>query len=268
MRCHWTPSWPGWLAHVRSGGVEEIRLGPLSRGEVAELIAALVGGEPPGRFADDLFARAEGNPFFTEQLVATALAGSVGNVLRPPSLLPERLAELLTARANGCGSTARAVLAGLAVAGRPLTEALLSEVAGLGSEAVREGLRELLARLLAASTSDGAYRPRHALLAEAVAAGLLPGERLVLHERTARALDAAGDEMLAAEVARHWAAADRAAEELPARVAAAGAAERVFGYAEAAVHLRRAIELCQATPDPASWPRRRTLTCRGCMCGR
>ena len=242
----------GWLAHVRSGGVEEIRLGPLTQGEVAELIAALVGGEPPARFADDLFARAEGNPFFTEQLVATALAGSVGEVLRPPSLLPERLAELLTARASGCGSGARAVLAALAVAGRPLTEAPLAQVAGLESEAVREGLRELLARLLAASTSDGAYRPRHALLAEAVAAGLLPGERLVLHERTARALDAAGDEMLAAEVARHWAAADRAAEELPARVAAAGAAERVFGYAEAAVHLKRAIELCQAAPDPAS----------------
>ena len=241
----------GWLAHVRSGGVEEIRLGPLSRGEAARQIAALVGGEPPGRFADDLFARAEGNPFFTEQLVATALAGST-DVLRPPSLLPERLAELLTARASGCGSAARAVLAGLAVAGRPLTESMLSEVAGLGSEVVREGLRELVARLLAASTSDGAYRPRHALLAEAVAAGLLPGERVVLHERTARALAATGDEMLAAEVARHWAAAGRAAEELPARVAAAGAAERVFGYAEAAVHLQRAIELCLAAPTGGS----------------
>jgi hypothetical protein len=175
----------GWLTHVRSGGVEEIRLGPLSRGEAAQLIAALVGGEPPGRFADDLFARAEGNPFFTEQLVATAMAGPAGGVLRPPDLLPERLAELLTARASGCGPAGRAVLAGLAVAGRPLTEELLSEVAGLGSEAVREGLRELVARLLAASTSAGAYRPRHALLAEAVASGLLAGERLVLHERTA-----------------------------------------------------------------------------------
>ena len=242
----------GWLAHVRSGGVEEIRLGPLSQGEAAQLIAALVGREPPGRFADDLFARAEGNPFFTEQLVATAMAGPVGDVLRPPDLLPERLAELLTARASGCGSAGRAVLAGLAVAGRPLTEALLSEVAGLGSEAVREGLRELVGRLLATSTSDGAYRPRHALLAEAVASGLLAGERVVLHERTARALATAGDEMLAPEVARHWAAAGRAAEELSARVAAAGAAERVFGYAEAAVQLQRAIELCQAAPDSAS----------------
>ena len=39
----------GWLAHVRgSGGVEEIRLGPLSRSEVAEQIAALVGGPAAG----------------------------------------------------------------------------------------------------------------------------------------------------------------------------------------------------------------------------
>ena len=68
----------GWLAHVRSGRVEEIRLGPLSRGEAAQLIAALVGAEPPGEFADDLFARAEGNPFFTEQLVATSMTGPAG----------------------------------------------------------------------------------------------------------------------------------------------------------------------------------------------
>jgi hypothetical protein len=87
---------------------------------------------------------------------------------------------------------------------------------------VRGGLRELAAaRLLAASTSGAGHRPRHALLAEAVAAGLLPGERVVLHERTARALESVGDQMLAAEVAGHWAAAGRPAEELPARVAAA-----------------------------------------------
>ncbi len=240
-----------WLAHVRGGGtVEEIRLGPLSRAEAAQQIAALVGEEPPDQFADDLFARTEGNPFFTEQLVAAALAGPAGDVPHPPGLLPERLAELLTARAAGCGSAAQTLLAGLAIAGRPLTETLVSQIAALDTESVREGLRELMARLLAVSTSGGGYRLRHALLAEAVATGLLPGERVEFHERTARAL-AADDELLAAEVARHWAAAGRTTEELPARVAAAGVAERVFGYAEAAVHLQRAIELCQTAPDSA-----------------
>ena len=68
-----------WLAHVRgSGAVEEIRLGPLSRGEAAEQITGLVGGPAPARLVDDLYARAEGNPFFTEQLVAAAQAGPAG----------------------------------------------------------------------------------------------------------------------------------------------------------------------------------------------
>jgi hypothetical protein len=173
-------------------------------------------------------------------------------VLRPPAGLPDRLAELLAARAGGCDADARAVLSALAVAGRPLTEDMLASIAGLDPDTVRAGLRELAAaRLLAASATDEGFRPRHALLAEAVAAGLLPGERVVLHERTARALAAAGDEMLAGDVTRHWAAAGRSVEELLARVAAAGAAERVFGYAEAAVHLQRAIELCQAAPAAA-----------------
>ncbi len=88
-----------WLAHVRGqDAVEEIGLGPLSRVEVAEQIAGLVGGPPPRRLVDDLYARGEGNPFFTEQLVAAALTGSAGGGLSAPAGLPERLAELLVAR--------------------------------------------------------------------------------------------------------------------------------------------------------------------------
>jgi ATP/maltotriose-dependent transcriptional regulator MalT len=242
-----------WLAHVRGGdAVEEIRLGPLSRGEVAEQITGLVGGPAPPGFADELFTRAEGNPFFTEQLVAAALASPAEGGLRAPAQLPGRLAELLAARAARCRGDGQALLAALAVAGRPLTEALLGGITGLEVAAVQAGLRELAAtRLLADSPAEAAYRPRHALLAEAVAAALLPGERVMLHERTARALEADGDQMLAAEVAGHWAAAGSPAEELPARVAAADAAERVFGYAEAAVHWQRAIELCQQLPGTA-----------------
>jgi len=241
-----------WLAHVRGGGgVEEIRLGPLSRQETAEQIASVTGAPAPGRFVDDLFARAEGNPFFTEQLVAAALLSPGGFAAR--SGLPAGLAEALAVRASRCGGDARAVLAALAVAGRPLTEELLGAVTGLSLEGVRGGLRELAtARLLADTPADGAHRPRHALLAEAVAGGLLPGERAGLHARTAQALAAAGDPALAAEIAGHWAAAGRPAEELPARVAAAEAAERVFGYAEAAAHWQRAIELCAAPPGTAA----------------
>ena len=180
--------------------------------------------------------------------------------------MPARLAELLVARAGWCGQDGRAVLAALAVARRPLTEDQLGGVSGLAAEAVRRGLQELAtARLLADTTVQQGHRPRHALLAEAVAADMLPGERVVLHERTARLLGAAGGDSLAAEVASHWQAAGRAAEELPARVAAAGAAERVFGYAEAAAHWERAIELCQALPGAAGTAG--ASVCPGCTCG-
>ena len=249
----------GWLARVRGdAGTEEIRLGPLSRAEVAGQAAALAGGPVSPQVIDYLYARAEGNAFFTEQLVAAALAGQAGvgqsgagSGLRVPAGLPVRLAELLAARAGRCAEDARAVLAGLAVAGRSLGEDVLGAVTGLEAGAVRRGLRGLAAaRLLAQDTSGRGHRPRHALLGEAVAAGLLPGERAVLHERAARAL--AGDPALAAEVAGHWQAAGRPAEELPARIAAAEAAERVCGCAEAAVHWQRAIELSEAEPDAAA----------------
>ena len=64
-----------WLTHVRGrGGVAEVRLGPLSRDEVAEQVAELAGSPAPAPVVDELYARAEGNPFFTEQLVAAVLS--------------------------------------------------------------------------------------------------------------------------------------------------------------------------------------------------
>ena len=65
-----------WLAHVRErGGVAQIGLGPLSRAEVAEQVAGISGSPAPAAVVDELYARAEGNPFFTEQLVAAAIGG-------------------------------------------------------------------------------------------------------------------------------------------------------------------------------------------------
>ena len=240
----------GWLADMRgAAGVVEIRLSPLSRAEIAQQVAALVGRPVPDEVAGELYGRAEGTPFFTDQLVAAALASDPDGGLLAPGGLPARLAELLVARADRCAGDARALLTGLAIAGRPLTEDQLGALTGLSTDAVRQGLRELTtARLLSEDTTGGGHRPRHALLAEAVAGTLLPGERAALHERMAQTLTAAGDQELAAEVAGHWQAASRPAEELPARIAAAGAAERVYGYAQAAEQWRRAIELCQAEP--------------------
>src|SRR5262249_59629851 len=96
-------------------------LGPLSRAEVAGQAAALAGCPVPPVVVDELFARAEGNPFFTEQLVAAALAGGAAERgWDVPAGLPGRLAELLSARADRCAGNARGVLHAMAAAGAPL----------------------------------------------------------------------------------------------------------------------------------------------------
>jgi DNA-binding CsgD family transcriptional regulator/tetratricopeptide (TPR) repeat protein len=236
-----------WLTHVRrDGGVEEIRLAPLSRAEVTEQVSGLVDVPLSGELVEEVYARAEGHPFFTEQLVMAAVTDSWQ--LARPLALPARLAELLIARAAGCGADGRAVLNALATAGRPLSERFLGEVTGLDPATVRTAVRELTAVRLLAAAVDGGHRPRHALLGEAVAAELLPDERVALHERIAQALETVGEDTLAAEAAGHWAAAGRSAEELRARLAAAEAAQHVFAYADAAAHWQRAIDLCVAEP--------------------
>ena len=244
----------GWLAQVRgAAGVEEIRLGPLSREEVARQAAALAGGPVPPGVVDELYARAEGNPFFTEQLVAAALAGAAGGGLGVPAGLPGGWRSCWRRGPGAARERRGRCWRGWRWRACRWTRTCWARSPGWTRRRCAAGLRELAAaRLLAEDTAGGGHRPRHALLAEAVAGGLLPGERAALHERTARALAAAGDETLAAEVAGHWQAAGRPAEELPARVAAAEAAERVFGYAEAAVHWQRAIELARAQPGAAS----------------
>ena len=95
---------------MRGGsGVEEIRLGPLSRAEVTKQAAALAGEPVPTDVIGELYVWAEGNPFFTEQLVSAALGGAAGGGLRVPAGLPGRLAHLLAARADRCRGDAQAV---------------------------------------------------------------------------------------------------------------------------------------------------------------
>jgi DNA-binding CsgD family transcriptional regulator len=237
-----------WLIHTRrDAGVEEIWLGPLSRSEAAEQVSALVGAPVPAGLVEEVYARAEGHPFFTEQLVAAAVTDAAAQ--RQPVRLPARLAELLVIRAARCGADARAVLSALAVAGRPLTEGFLGQITELDPPTVRAAVHELAVARLLAAPDEKVPRLRHALLGEAVAADLLPSERTSLHERLASALETAGGETLAAEAAGHWAAAGRTVEEMQARLAAASAAEQVSAYADAAAHWQRAIELLEAKPD-------------------
>jgi len=71
---------------VRLPGVERIELAPFSRAELAEQLEAITGTPLPADQVERVHARAEGNPFFAEQLLAAG-AG------RADVALPETLTD-------------------------------------------------------------------------------------------------------------------------------------------------------------------------------
>ncbi len=116
---------------------------------------------------------------------------------------------------------------------------------------LRDSLRAAVeGGVLLAEPETSSFRFRHALLAEAVYATILPGEREELHARLAEELVRSGAAG-AAELAPHWAAAGRTAEALAASVEGARQTEALFGLAEALAHLERALSLWDAVPDAA-----------------
>ena len=107
--------------------------------------------------------------------------------------------------------------------------------------------------------SGEGYLLRHGLLAEVVAADLLPGERIELHRRNALALGRDGDPCdpgAAARLAHHWYEADDPARALQAVVAAARASQAVHAHAEAYRHWLRAAELVDRARADAGGLRR------------
>jgi DNA-binding CsgD family transcriptional regulator/tetratricopeptide (TPR) repeat protein len=128
---------------------------------------------------------------------------------------------------------------------------LLRTVAALPECDVRNSLRHAVDHgVLVPDQATGAFRFRHALLAEAIYSTILPGEREELHARLAEELARNG--AAAAELAPHWAVAGRAPEAIAASVEAARQAQAVFGLAEAHAHLERVIGLWESVPDPVA----------------
>ncbi len=231
----------------RSGSALVLELGPLGHEELAALLAARADAPPPAGLTKEIAARSEGNPFFAEELLAAA-----GD---PSAELPRGLKELLLRRLVGLDGRTQGVLRVAAAAGRDVDYRLLRDAAALPERDIRESLRRAVEHgVLVAAQATGSFRFRHALLAEAIYATILPGEREELHARLAEELarsEAAG----AAELAPQWAAAGRSPEALAASVDAARQAQAVFGLAEALAHLERALRLWDAVPQPAELAR-------------
>jgi tetratricopeptide (TPR) repeat protein len=227
----------------RSGSALVLQLGPFERDELAALLAARAGHLLPAALTEEIAARSEGNPFYAEELLALSGEQSAG--------LPQGLRDLLLQRVARLDHPTRGVLRLAAAAGREVGYPLLHGAAELPGGALRDSLRAAVeGGVLVPDPRTNSFRFRHALLAEAICATILPGEREQVHARLAEELARSGAAG-AAELAPHWAAAGRTAEALAASAEAARQAEAVFGLAEAHAHLERALALWPAVPDAA-----------------
>jgi len=231
--------------HRMAAGLERrrvaftVELRPLAREELAALVAGWVGTPQSPALVESVCARAEGNPFFAEELTAAALRGE--------HELPGLLQDALLADFERLQAPGRTVVRFAAAVGRAVTPSVLTAAVPLGEDEIVEALREAVAHgLLAPDRLTGSYRFRHALIAEAAYATLLPGEREDVHERLARALTAEGAR--AGELAEHWIAARQPAEALGASLQAAREADAVSGLSEALRHLERVLDLWEHVP--------------------
>jgi DNA-binding CsgD family transcriptional regulator len=227
----------------RSGSALVLELGPLGREDLAALLAARAEAILPAALTDAIVTRSEGNPFFAEELLSAA--GDHNGAL------PQGLRDLLLQRVARLHPPTQALLRLAAAAGRDVGYPLLSALAARPEHDVHDSLREAVEHaVLVADQATGSFRFRHALLAEAIYATILPGEREELHAKLAYELARSGA-ATPAELAPHWKAAGRSAEALATSVDAARQAEAVFGLAEAHTHLERALALWHMVPAPA-----------------
>lgn len=253
----------------------EIRLRPLTPEEHDRLLAAIFARfeqEPPAALGA-LYARTEGNPFFTEEVLGALATNGLlrlehGRWVAEPDLslhLPLSLRATVLDRLEGLDEEARETLSFAAVIGRDFDFELLREVTGLDERTLLTHLRRAVARqLLREAPPDlrhgegERYRFRHALTREAIYDDLLGGERRRHHRAIAQAIERAAardgvvppDSPALDQLAYHYEHAgvrDRAAHF--ARLAGDRATD-LLAYAEARHHYEAAFQALDEQ-DPA-----------------
>ncbi len=227
--------------------VRRIDLNPFDRAEMAEALTDILGGPPESALLDRLYLRSEGNPLFTEELLAAGLDGRAS--------APESLRDAFLSRTERLSAEAQRAARVIAV-GRRLDEGTIAKVTGIEGPQLAEALREAIAEQVIVAGSDGQMGFRHALLREVLYDDLLPYERGEIHLVLARFLEeqpaAAGEREVerTATIASHYAAAGQQPEALRASISAALSAQEVSAYGEAADLAERALELWPRVPDP------------------
>jgi predicted ATPase/class 3 adenylate cyclase len=181
----------------------QITLSPLDRGASDDLLRNLLGEDASlASIRSGISERAQGNPFFIEELVNSLIErgdidgtrGAFRLTARVESIpLPATVEAVLAARIDRLASTARQVLQSAAVIGREVPLSILERITEFPTDATAEALwqlrqAELLNQLPATETVLHAFR--HPLIREVAYASMLQERRRKLHLAVAQFIEA------------------------------------------------------------------------------
>ena len=216
-----------------------IELGRFRRTEVAAQLRGILGYAVDEALMQQIYARGEGNPYFTEILAR--------DLRKPDGALPITLRDTLVSRLYQLPDATRRILRVLAAGGLEVSHDLLAKVAELRGTHLTEALRPAIVEgIIELGPDHSGYRFRHALTHEAVEQDLMPGEHTELHLAYAEALEESGVSLLdgnATEIARHRYAAHDIKNAFPALLRAAEVAASRFAFVEELRMLEQALEI-------------------------
>jgi predicted ATPase/class 3 adenylate cyclase len=235
-----------------------IRLNRLDNTTAANMVTRLLGGgELPDSLQAMILSRADGNPFFIEEIVRELMES--GTVVRAGGTwsaagevdrvtIPAGVAGLLTARIDRLDEAARLAVQLASVIGREFAADELEHIAG-ESAATHQTLADLVSRdmIEPSRQQPGSYVFRHALVQEAAYETILLKSRRRLHAGVAEML--IGREGDAQETARHLLASRQERRAVPYLVAAAERAARAMSLADAVRLYQEAVSWLEDDAD-------------------
>jgi len=205
------PGWPG----------EPIQLDALDREGAEELVDALLGADCPAPHRRLIVERAEGNPFYVEELIATLAdrgviarrnGGWSFGELPPDFSLPDTIQAVLAARIDLLAPVEKEALQAAAVIGRVFWAGPVRTLIDDSPDfAVLEDRAFVRSRAGSSIAGEQEFVIKHALTREVAYDSLLKARRAPLHAAFAEWLEARseGEDEYAAMLAHHYAEAVR-----------------------------------------------------------
>lgn len=242
----------------------EISLQPLSGESSQDLIKALLTGSTlPEKLSEAILDKAEGNPFFVEEVLRSLIERGVliqqGGEWKVTELVetiqvPDTLQGVLLSRLDRLPEETKRVIQKAAVIGRIFLYRVLDYMAReeTGLETQMTLLEDAQMVRERRRVPEVEYIFQHALTQDVAYQTLLTPSRKLLHQQVGEAMEAVFADRIeefTGHLAYHYFRGDAWEKALEHATRAAGAAVGLYAYAEAREHYHRALEAIRHLPD-------------------